>query len=381
MIDKKQRVNASTAYFLLAGLFLLPSKNKDINNDFVKKHSKSAFFIHILFLVTYLVFIYFDFLQEFYIAGRSINDLIAGTIFVALFWILIYGANKANKWEDFNAPDFIKSRSYKQILSGENSSEIPEREKIKFALSYVPFLGILINWWDKNSPSYISSKFSSLIALIIIVFSYYGKANSLDVLSLFYTIFIIFTGLFLIAKEEFILIDLKLPNAKELVNLLTTWLKYVKNLMFPKDFMNFKDLIVEIAKREQIKDIYYTEKAETKGDFPLNKYLLYVPFVNLVATGFIKSKYQNHIISGIIITIISALILFTEVNNSLLLLLVFPICYGTLNINNCSYRTPFIFSFYEIFKAIKNKIFMAKNTVNERYNTEKNLNLKTKNKD
>lgn len=381
MVEQKHKANAVSAYFLLAGLFLLPGKNKDIKNDFVQKHSKSAFFIHILFLITYLIFIYFDFLNEFFFLEKALNDIIAWIIFTILFWILVYWASKANSGKEFKALDFIKSKNYKQILSWEKTNEISELNKIKFALSYVPLLGIIINNNSKEGPNYIASKFSSLMWLIFIFFIYLDKWNSLEILSLIYTIFIVFTGIFILVKDEFILIDFNLPNAKEFVNLLTTSLKYVKNIFTPSSFQNFKDLIISVAKSEKLKDLHYEKEAKGAMEFPLPKQIIHIPFLNIITIWFIKSDYKNHIIAWLITTIFTLIILLTEINNSLILVLLFPITYAFLNIKNPSYRTPFTYNTYEFFKYFLQNILRVKNDVDERYNTEKNLNLKVDKKD
>jgi hypothetical protein len=58
-LNPKIKANAKSAYFLLfvSAAFFLSKKNELINNSFVKSHTKIAFIIHMLFLITYIIFI------------------------------------------------------------------------------------------------------------------------------------------------------------------------------------------------------------------------------------------------------------------------------------------------------------------------------------
>jgi hypothetical protein len=65
MINKKQKVNAATSYFFMAIFFLLPSKNSNIKNKFVISHAKSALFLQIMLIVSYIIFIHLGYFKEF----------------------------------------------------------------------------------------------------------------------------------------------------------------------------------------------------------------------------------------------------------------------------------------------------------------------------
>ena len=66
-ISEVSKKNAQSAYFMIfiSLMFLFNKRDSNINNDFVKSHTKTAFFIHLLFLIIYIVFIHYGLLSNF----------------------------------------------------------------------------------------------------------------------------------------------------------------------------------------------------------------------------------------------------------------------------------------------------------------------------
>jgi hypothetical protein len=66
-ISEVSKKNAQSAYFMIfiSLMFLFNKHNPHLNNDFVKSHTKTAFFIHILLLIIYIVFIHYSLLSNF----------------------------------------------------------------------------------------------------------------------------------------------------------------------------------------------------------------------------------------------------------------------------------------------------------------------------
>ena len=97
--NRKVIGNAMIAYFLLfiCITFFFNKENKYINNTFVKSHVKTAFLLHILFLLVYIVFISFNVGRSLSIIGLSLNSIIASALFIGLFGILMYGMYQAHK--------------------------------------------------------------------------------------------------------------------------------------------------------------------------------------------------------------------------------------------------------------------------------------------
>ena len=100
--NKKTIGNAVSAYLMLfvSGMFLLDKKNPLLNNDFVKGHTRTALFLHILFLII-AVFAYFGIGSSYDILGFTINRIIVTSLFLIVFAFLLYGIYRAQKGETF----------------------------------------------------------------------------------------------------------------------------------------------------------------------------------------------------------------------------------------------------------------------------------------
>jgi uncharacterized membrane protein len=91
-LDSKIKANALTAYLLvfISFLFLFNKTNKYINNDFVKGHTKTAFLIHIMLVLVYVIFIRL-------ISNYYITTYVSSLLFLILLGLLLLGMYKANK--------------------------------------------------------------------------------------------------------------------------------------------------------------------------------------------------------------------------------------------------------------------------------------------
>ncbi|NCO31585.1 hypothetical protein GW891_01940 [bacterium] len=58
-INQKVINNAISAYLMvfISWLFLFNKDNENINNDFVKNHTKSAMTIHLMIILNYIIFV------------------------------------------------------------------------------------------------------------------------------------------------------------------------------------------------------------------------------------------------------------------------------------------------------------------------------------
>ena len=65
-IDKKIKGNAIAAYLMIfiSGLFILNKDKPALCNSFVKSHTKTAFFIHTLFLSVIIIFKFYNILSN-----------------------------------------------------------------------------------------------------------------------------------------------------------------------------------------------------------------------------------------------------------------------------------------------------------------------------
>jgi len=73
--DKKIKGNAIAAYLMIfiSGLFVLNKDKPALCNSFVKGHTKTAFFIHTLFLAVLIIFKYYNILGIVSVLGYSLN--------------------------------------------------------------------------------------------------------------------------------------------------------------------------------------------------------------------------------------------------------------------------------------------------------------------
>jgi len=139
--NKKIIANAVSAYFMIfvSLLFLVSKDNKYLNNSFVKSHTKTAFIIHVMFLVTYIVFVSFGLGKEFSVLGYGVNTILASVIFIGLLAMLLYGIYRANKGEVLTADELL-TLSRQDKLTSIEKKELSEQEKVSIILSYIPFL-------------------------------------------------------------------------------------------------------------------------------------------------------------------------------------------------------------------------------------------------
>ncbi|GEM_PF-4947611 len=81
--------------------------------------------------------------------------------------------------------------------------------------------------------------------------------------------------------------------------------------------------------------------------------MIYLPVVNIIFLGFLKSKYKYHIINGITISLFAIALGFTFGIKSIApLLVLFPISFGLGYINRLGYQMPYVYDFYGFFATI-----------------------------
>jgi len=360
-MNKKIIGNAISAYFWLWALLLLPSKKENINNPFVKKHAKTALFIHFLMFLNYLVFIIFSFLSWVFLFWFSLNHIIASIIFIWLFGWLLYGVNKASSWNDFSISDISNMTKADKIIEIK-SSNLNEQWVLTIILSLVPFIWFYIKAKFSNHKSKIienNTKLNLIITLIISWLFVFWYENVWLLFWLFYLIFIWFYSILLITKQSLISINLdKIPTFNEIYIYFLTIISYLKNYFFSKKFLWFKEVL------ENTKNFIKQKNEEQKNyllslkDSKFNINISYIPYLNLICLFWLNSKNKFHIINWIILTILSILFVVLKLNN-LQIFLVFLIFFGIWYAKIIEYKFPFLFDIYEIFAFIFWKIFFT----------------------
>lgn len=386
-ITKKVKWNAISAYLMIfiSGLFLFNKTNNNINNTFVKWHTKSAMLIHFWFLITYIIFISNSLFSWIYIIWIWLNNILTDIIYIFLLLLLIIWIYKANKGLKFKISKDINISKQKAILDIDWDWEISEKEKLTIILSFIPFIWF-INFakYKENSTIVNATRLNILISLIITLLYIFWYWNLANILTLFYIIFIVFIWINLFTRDE--LIQVKLPDyfSPNKAYLYIISIKdYLKNYFNNNDFKKFLELIKENNQKTSLQKLKYTKILQTKKDFKLPKFFIYIPIINLIFLFFKNTKYHFHIINGIVITTILIItwILgkYWYFNPSLHILSLFPILFWIWYIKyDLAYKMPIIFDIYIFFSKIFSFVKFWSKKINKKRKEEVDVSLKVK---
>ncbi|MGE4444449.1 MAG: hypothetical protein AB7E37_05670 [Candidatus Altimarinota bacterium] len=360
-MNKKIINNAISAYFGLSALLLLPSKKENLNHPFVKKHAKTALFIHFMMLINYIIFISYKFLGSISFMGFYLNHVLASIIFLGLFGWILYGAYKASIGDDFGIKEIGTMTKTDTIVQIKNSN-LNEQGILTIILSLIPFLGFVLKgrFYNYKSPIIENNIKINLIATVIISFTFtQGYENIGFLLLLGYLIFIGFYSILLIGKQNIISFDVsKIPTLEEIYFYVLAFIKYLKNYFGNKSFTGLQELIKK--EKENYNAILQQDKTilEALPDEKLNKIIAYIPYLNVLSLIDMYSKNRNHIINGLLITIVSS-ILFLLGQAQYQIFLIILVFFGVGYTKKREYRFPFLFDIYMGFAFIFGKIFSS----------------------
>lgn len=360
-MNKKIINNAISAYLWLWALLLLPSKKENINNPFVKKHAKTAVFIHILMLINYIIFISFSFLWNFWFYWFYLNHVLASIIFIWLFGWILFWVKKAYSWDEFNISDMSNMTKTDKIVEIKNSN-LNEEWILTIILSLIPFIWFIIKWKFNNYKSQIIENNIKLNLIITFLISllYTTWYENLGLLFwLFYLIFIWFYSILIISKQNIISINLlKFPTFEEIYIYFLSIFEYLKNYFSAKKFVPLNELIknkkLYIQETEKLEKELLNNLKEEK----LPSVLAYIPYLNIIKLIDIKSKNKNHIINWLLITILSIILILLKLNNYQIFI-VFLVFFGIWYLKNPNYKIHLLFDIYQVFANIFNKFFSS----------------------
>lgn len=382
-LNQKIINNAISAYLMLfiSWMLLLNKTNKNINNSFVRSHTKTSIIIHLMIILNTIVFLIYKLFWNITLFQLNLNIIIATIIFILIWIIMVNWAYHAFKWENFEILKFINKSKWVN-LNIDNNIYNEEKDKLNLLLCHIPFIWFII--WSKFKNNKIEDilKLNLFVTLIICLIYILWYINITNFLSLIYIIFIVFIWVNLYSRDELISINLPyyfLPSWKILIQKVI--FKYFKNY-FKWDFKKFETLKNEqIEKENKLKndDFLYLENLE---DVKLNKKLIYIPIIGLIFLFQKENKYIFHIRNAMIISLISIIILiliyFWIVSSKLFLLLLFPISFGIWELNNITYKMPYIYEIYRFGKYLKNLFKSSKEEINKRKKEVIEINLKVK---
>lgn len=368
-MEKRITNNAISAYLGMWLLLLIPSKNEYINNPFVKSHAKTASVIHILFLVNYIIFISYWLFDTIRIPliSYNLNHLIAAIIFLFLFFVLLYWVYKASKSETFSTKELQKATKTENFVEMKKSN-LNEQWKLTMILSYIPFVWYYIyaKFYNYKSPIIVNNvKLNFLITNFVVLVNMFWHWNLANLFVLFYAIFTIFLSVLVVINENIFSINLtKIPTFTESKIYLISTFKYLKNYFLWKKFVWFNQIFIECENNILAENKEEREYLSTLKEMKLPKYLIYIPYLNLITLLEIKSKYKVHIINWLLITLIS--ILFIFIWNKYQILLLLPIISWLWFLKIIEYKIPFIYDIYEIFIKTKKIIFRTWKKIKEK---------------
>ncbi len=355
--NKKIIGNAMTAYFMIfvCIFFFLNKDNPNINNTFVKSHTKTAFLLHCLFLLAYILFVSFKIGSGVFVFGFSLNNIIASSLFIFLFAILMYGMYRAYKWQTFTISEMMTLTKTESFVQIDEDKQLTDENKFAIIVSYIPFIGYLAYGKHLRNEQIQDIVFVNLICTSIIAAFYVLWAGNVSMfLSLLYAIFAAFCVVTLLAKDEVIHLNIEIvptPTEKYLLqkSILSCTYKHIQW----KKFTSIKDTY-EAKKIKYIADekIRAQEQADKK-DISLPKALIYIPIANFITLGFWKSRYHYHIINGFVVNLLFIVLWAVFGFEHLVpLLTLFPITFGIGYLDRLGYQMPYIYGIYSFFAGI-----------------------------
>ncbi len=379
--------NAISAYLMIffSWLFLFNSSNKNINNSFVKLHTKSALLIHLWFLVTYIIFIWYSLFSRIIILWIWLNNIITNIIFIWLLSLLVIWIYKAKNGLEFNISKNISISKKTSILDIDWDWEISEKEKLTIFLSLVPFLWF-INYakYRDNKTIQESTRLNIFVSTLITILYIYNYPNLANLFSLIYIILIIFIWVNLFSRDQ--LIQIKLPESfspNKIHLLLIIYTKYLKNYFHDDKFKVFSTLVKEENEILKANEKINLELLVNKKELRQAKFLIYIPYINLIFIFFKNTKHSFHIINWLTITFIFSLLMiiwFSEliyINNYLYLLLVFPILFWIwFSKEKLEYKIPFIYDIWIFISKIFSFLKFWTKKINEKRKEKNELSLK-----
>lgn len=379
--------NAITAYLMvfISGLFLFNKNNKNINNDFVKWHTKSAILIHLWFLITYIIFISNAVFSGINLMWFWLNNLIAAIICSILLTLLVIWIYKAKNGLEFNISKNISISKKEAILDIDHDWEITEKEKLTILLSFVPIIWFLsFAKYKENQTIENSTRLNITVSLVITLFYIFWYNNLSNLLFLIYIILVTFIWVNLFARSE--LIQVKLPNIfspKNAYIWIITVKNYLKSYFKNSDFKDFTSSYTEVSQKIKSQNDLDEKELSTKKDLKIHKALIYIPFINLMFIFFRNTKYSFHIINGLVITFLliisSILASYWYINPKLSLILLFPILFWiSYSQNTLAYRIPIIYDIYEFVSKIFSFLRFWTKKINEKRKEKNELNLRVK---
>lgn len=352
IIDQKVVNNAISAYFWLWAIMLLNRDNPLIHNDFVRGHSKTAVLLHLGIFFVFIFFDIFSFLWNHSISWVSIWHILITISLLAIFAGLSLWAKKAYSREEFSIVEFRALTKTENILRVNKNTVHREQDKTSIILSYVPFAWYLLYpKFAKYATIRSVNKINLYSSLIILLFFTSGREDTAWLLLLLYIIFVVFSAFKLYIQDEISVLNLEsVWSFEELYIRLKAFILYIYNYSKRDHRYREYELYLKIEKAAVVKQNKLMLKSLLpKKSIPFPKWILYIPFINLVWLFFLDSKYKTHIINGMCVNVLLiAIWFFSSFNSPYSVFILFPIFYGIAYHRKIDYRFPVIYDIAKV---------------------------------
>lgn len=336
-----------SAYFLfILCVWFLFNKDPNINHPFVKNHTRIALTLHVIFLVMLWV-MSFSFLDGIHLLWISVNTLITMWLSFIILAALIFWAIKAHKGETLSFGEIFEAGwANKKLLQKESSVNIDEENIALLIITHIPFLGFILYGKHKKLPHIHDIMTLNIwVSLLISILYISGFASLANVWLLVYVIWASFVSLRLIATKEISTLNLSsIPSGNELYIHIRTLISYAFHLLKSnKKFQSYATLYSENARTYTVGIQKHREHISKMPLAKIPHVLFYIPFVNLLWVFFLNSQQRYHIYNGFVITLFYILALWVfGMNTKVVLLLLFPICFGIWYLWYNGYMMPLI---------------------------------------
>ncbi len=351
-IEQKIINNAISAYFLLGPLLLFNKSNSAINNSFVRAHAKTSTILLLWGILVWIFIWFFQFLSKYSIFSYDLFYILKTLYVISIFSLFVYGAFRAYSGKKFDIaelPDITRANKIVQISKNIVQNE---HDKTSIIMSYIPFYGYFLFPSLEKYPSIQSvNKINLYSTFIILLFYTSGKVNIASILLLAYIIYVVYIALNLYVKWEIRIPKLeKLWSIEELYIRAKAFVLYLFNYTTRDHRFREYELYYKIEKAAHVKQAKLILKdLLPRRSLPFPKWILYIPFINIVGIFFLDTRYKTHIINGLCIDVLLILIwITTGFNSAYSLFILFPLSYGLAYRRKIDYRFPLIYDIAKI---------------------------------
>lgn len=360
-ISKKVIGNAMSAYGLvfICLLLLLNKKDPNINHSFVKSHIHSAFSIHISFIITYIIFITYGVADQYIFLGFSLNHIITQVLFFILLFSLIIWIFRARSWKTFFISEYLHIYKHKMLFDLNTDKQVDEKDKLTFLLSYIPFIAYTnIGKYYKSEIIQNGVRLNILVSIIWFFLFFFWHTSLFQLLLLAYIIFVVFLGINIFTRNEIFEVRLaKIFSPEYNLILQKSIIKYLKNYFQDTSFENFHTIFTKNQEKYIHQETHLQTESLQKNNIRIPLFFIYIPIFNLIFLAQRNNKYSIHIKNGLSISLLFIISLFMVtldyINNNILILFLFPICFGIGYIKyRVAYKMPYIYEIADICEYI-----------------------------